>query len=129
MENATKKVTVAQNFANVKAFLEQNGATEEMIAFIVDRAEKAQRKSSSSGKPTAKQIENEVLKDKLAEYLVGAEPMTVTQIINYVPFLAGLSTQKVSPLLADPRFKKDKVGKSMLYSRVVAEVSAEPIAE
>ena len=120
MTNATvKKVTVADNFAMVKAFLEQNGASDEMVAFIVDRADKAKKKSSGSRKPTERQLENDVLKDKIYEYLSSNAPSTISGLIASIPDLNGLATQRVTPMLCnDARFTTVKVGKSNCYTIV-----------
>ena len=60
-----------------------------------------EKKSSAERKPTATQIANEHLKEIVLEVLEQAtEPMTVSEIIKAHAELQGLTTQKVSPLVA-----------------------------
>ena len=60
-----------------------------------------EKKSSAERKPTATQIANEHLKEVVLEVLTKAtEPMTVSEIIKAHAELQGLTTQKVSPLVA-----------------------------
>lgn len=116
MEN-TKKITVAEQFGMVKAFLEENGAPSAMVEFIVDRAEKSRRKSSSSGKPTARQLENAELVEDIVDFMTeNGGQYTVSDLIKVVPCIADLNTQRVTPMLKDARFKCEKIGKSNMYS-------------
>lgn len=118
MTNTTNaKVTIKDRFSEVKAFLVENGASAEMVAFIEDRAEKSVRKSSSNGKPTARQLENKALSDIIFDYLSENEPTTITGLTKAIPELNGLNTQRVTPLVArDSRFVATKVGKSNCYT-------------
>ena len=47
MKTMSNKKTLQEKFAEVKAFLEEHEASDEMIDFIADRAEKADRKSEN----------------------------------------------------------------------------------
>ena len=61
-----------------------------------------EKKSSGERKPTATQVANEGLKTAILAYMA-EQPnrlFTISELIKEVPELAGLSTQKVSPLMA-----------------------------
>ena len=58
------------------------------------------KSSSSSGKPTKTQIENEGYKEVILEALATADkPMTISEIMEYADGLAGLKNQRVSALM------------------------------
>lgn len=81
IENCTLPQDVAEKLEKIKASYE--------------------KKSSAERKPTATQIANEHLKEVVLEVLEQAtEPMTVSEIIKAHTELQGLTTQKVSPLVA-----------------------------
>lgn len=81
IENCTLPQDVAEKLEKIKASYE--------------------KKSSTERKPTATQIANEHLKEVVLEVLEQAtEPMTVSEIIKAHTELQGLTTQKVSPLVA-----------------------------
>lgn len=81
IENCTLPQDVAEKLEKIKASYE--------------------KKSSAERKPTATQIANEHLKEVVLEVLEQTtEPMTVSEIIKAHAELQGLSTQKVSPLVA-----------------------------
>ena len=81
IENCTLPQDVAEKLEKIKASYE--------------------KKSSTERKPTATQIANEHLKEIVLEVLEQAtEPMTVSEIIKAHAELQGLTTQKVSPLVA-----------------------------
>ena len=56
------------------------------------------KKKSANRKPTKTQEENVALKDAILEVL-STEPKTVSEIIAMTPALAGMNTQKVTPLM------------------------------
>ena len=97
----TNKVTVKDNFVKVKAFLEANGATEDMVKFIEGRIEQVEKKNGSR-KPTATQVVNEGIKSVILEKL-NAEPnrmFTVTELCKELEAEFGvLANQKVSHLV------------------------------
>ena len=95
----SNKKTLQDKFAEVKKFLEDFGATDEMIEFIADRAEKANRKSETR-KPTATQVANAALAETILEYLKNkGERMQIAKMIKEIPELNGLFPQKVSALV------------------------------
>lgn len=92
---ATQKITIAENYANVKAFLEENNAPKALVEFIVDRAEKSVRKSgSSSHKVSEEQI---ALRNAIVEVLTkSGKPMAISEMMKADERLATLSTSKIS---------------------------------
>lgn len=98
----SNKKTLQDKFAEVKAFLEENGASEEMVAFIVDRAEKADRKSENR-KPSATQIANAALSERVYEFLKDSgKKLQIKQMIKEIPAFAeidGCTTQKASAIV------------------------------
>ena len=82
LENCTLPADVAEKMEKIKASYE--------------------KKSSGERKPTATQVANEGLKTAILAYMA-EQPnrlFTISELIKEVPELAGLSTQKVSPLMA-----------------------------
>ena len=98
----SNKKTLQEKFAEVKAFLEEKGANEEMVAFIVDRAEKADRKSENR-KPSATQVANAALSERVYKFLKDSgKKLQIKQMIKEVPAFAeidGCTTQKASAIV------------------------------
>lgn len=98
----SNKKTLQEKFAEVKKFLEDFGATDEMIEFIADRAEKADRKSENR-KPSATQVANAALSEKVYDFLKeSGKAMQVKQMIKEIPAFAeidGCTTQKASAIV------------------------------
>ena len=89
-------MTKKENFVAINAILNEIGHTE-FDEFIAHEVELLSRKRSASSKPTKRQMENEVLKGRIAEVL-GDEGMTVTAILGELNE-DGLTNQRVSALL------------------------------
>lgn len=102
MKTMSNKKTLQEKFAEVKAFLEENEASEEMIDFIADRAEKADRKSENR-KPSATQVANAALSERVYEYLKDCgKKLQIKQMIKEVPAFAEIencTTQKASAIV------------------------------
>lgn len=99
----------------------------------------AKKSGKINKKLSAKQVENEKLKDAILEFLMSKNGgFTITEITDYVEELNGLSNQKVSALtkqLVDDGFVKrteDKKGKATFSipanEPIIAE-ETEPVAE
>ena len=99
----------------------------------------AKKSGKTNKKLSAKQVENEKLKDAILEFLISENGgYTITEITDYVEELNGLSNQKVSALtkqLVDDGFVKrteDKKGKATFSipanEPIIAE-ETEPVAE
>lgn len=102
MKTMSSKKTLQEKFAEVKAFLEENEASKEMIDFIADRAEKADRKSENR-KPSATQVANAALSERVYEYLKDCgKKLQIKQMIKEVPAFAEIencTTQKASAIV------------------------------
>lgn len=102
MKTMSNKKTLQDKFAEVKAFLEEHEASAEMIDFIADRAEKADRKSENR-KPSATQVANAALSERVYEYLKDSgKKLQVKQMIKEVPAFAEIencTTQKASAIV------------------------------
>ena len=74
---------------------------EDIIAKLQGMVDALDRKANAERKPTAKQIENEGLKEELVAFLTAnvGKGFTVTELIKSVDVLAEASNQKVSALL------------------------------
>lgn len=95
----TKKMTKREMFV---AMLNKYAFTAEEVAFIEHEIELLKKKKSGERKPTAVQIANEGLKTAILSYMEEnpVQMFSVSELIKKVPELEGLSTQKVSPLMA-----------------------------
>lgn len=90
-----KKITIVENYKAVLAFLKENEAPEEMLAFIADRKDK-QSKKTANRKPTKTQTENESIK---VDILANMEP-DKAYTIGEIQTMVGLaSNQKTSALV------------------------------
>lgn len=97
MENTTvRKPTKAQMF---KGLLDMPGLSQEQKDFIQHEIDLLAKKSGADRKPTATQIANEALKSAIIEGMEPNRMYTVTEVIKEVPECAGLTNQKVSPLM------------------------------
>ena len=93
----TKKERFAQLMEIVNASQVENSA--ELVAFIEHEVELLNKKNSRSGKPTARQVENEEIKATILSVMerVG-KPMTITQLLAEIGN-SELSNQRVSALV------------------------------
>jgi ERCC4-type nuclease len=57
------------------------------------------KKSSANRKPTATQVENEELKEKILAHLATVEKQTVSEMMKTIPELADLTNQRVTSLV------------------------------
>ena len=101
---ATKKITKKDMFNEIIKMMngeQMSVSTQAVIDFANHEIELLNKKSSSSsGKPTKTQIENEGYKEVILEALATADkPMTISEIMEYADGLAGLKNQRVSALM------------------------------
>lgn len=94
--SSTRKPTKRQMF---EGLLAMPGLSDEQKAFIEHELELLAKKNTGEKKPTATQVANEALKVAIAEGIEPNRQYTVTEIIKEVPACAGLTNQKVSPLV------------------------------
>ena len=94
-----KKITIAEQYAEVEKFLRENGKIA-MADFINERAElHSKRNGSKSSKPTKAQVENEGIKTNIVNEMVEGEKYSVTEMLSKLPCCKGLTNQKVSALV------------------------------
>lgn len=88
--------TKREYFNELKAIVSDNDA---LVAFINHELELLDKKNSAPKNPTAKQLENEKIKDYILAHLV--KPMTISEMLK--DFLADypteLSNQRVSAIV------------------------------
>ena len=100
----TKKITKKDMFNEIIKMMngeQMSVSAQAVIDFANHEIELLNKKSSSSsGKPTKTQIENEGYKEVILEALATADkPMTISEIMEYADGLAGLKNQRVSALM------------------------------
>jgi hypothetical protein len=79
-----KKMTIAETFAEIIAIYELSDAHK---AFLLDRIEKATRKSNGEKKLTAKQVANAAVADEVYAYMAAHSTIafTVTELVKECP--------------------------------------------
>lgn len=103
----SKKMTIADKF---NALLEKYPFTEDERAFIKDRIDKATRKTDGEKKPTAKQLANITVADKVYEFMAGTPDTqyTVSELLKVCP--AFIAVDGCSASYANAIVKKLKDG-------------------
>ena len=93
-----KKMTIADKF---NALLEKYPFTEDERAFIKDRIDKATRKTDGEKKPTAKQLANITVADKVYEFMAGTPDTqyTVSELLKVVPEFDGCSASYANAII------------------------------
>ena len=109
-----EKTTINQQFANIKAFLEEHDAPIGYVTFIEDRMAQVTKKNSArSNKPTKTQRENVALAKKILESMTVGTSYTVSEIQRNCDGVKELSNQKVSALVrslvADGKLNRSEV--------------------
>ena len=94
--NTNRKPTKRQMF---EGLLTIPTLTDDQKKFIEHELELLTKKNSGEKKPTATQQANEGLKSAIIEGMEPNRMYTVTEIIKEIPAVAGLTNQKVSPLM------------------------------
>lgn len=94
--NSVRKPTKKDMFEGLKKI---PGLSTEQVAFIDHELELLAKKNSADKKPTATQVANEALKSAIFDGMEISRLYTVTEVIKEIPECAGLTNQKVSPLM------------------------------
>lgn len=110
-----------------------NATTTEMVEFLNHEIDLLNRKrSSKSGKPTAKQMENETIKERIMEILSHTlEGLTATDIMNALEAVSiTASNQKVNALVkqlisAELVDRKEVKGKAYFFRPDVVEADGD----
>ena len=122
-----KKLTKREKFAMVREILEQADRTD-LVEFVDHEVELLNRKTTSSGKLTPKQEENEKIKNVIVEVLAqNGDGMTVTQLMKtneLCEFSMNKLTALVTQLKNENRVER-YVEKRVTYFRVPKEDVAE----
>ena len=98
MTTTNKKITKRERFNSLLSLSEVQ-ADAGLVAFIEHEIELLDKKNSADKKPTAKQSENEVIKDAIVEGMEENRLYTVTELIKEVAECSELTNQRVSALL------------------------------
>lgn len=96
-----KKMTKKEKFAIARSIVEASNheMAQDIMDFFDKEVEMLNRKTTGERKPTATQKQNEILKVAIVEAIEPETRYTVSDIIKEVPECAGLTPQKVSPLM------------------------------
>jgi hypothetical protein len=82
----SKKMTIAETFAEIVATYD---LSDEHKAFLLERADKASRKSSTGErKPTAKQVQNAEIAAEVYAQMESNRAYTVSEMIKVLPVFA-----------------------------------------
>ena len=93
----SKKMTIAETFAEIVATYD---LSDEHKAFLLERAEKASRKSSTGErKPTAKQVQNEAVAEAVYEAMEPNRAYTVSEMIKVIPAFEGVSASYANAIV------------------------------
>ena len=122
----TSKMTKKDYFNAIRAIVIDN---QELVNFIDREIELLNRKSSSKRKPTERQVENEGLKNLILETLMKNDTlMSIPELTDSIPELAGFKPQRVSALLIALR-KEKKVKRTYVKKVAYFSLGAEPDEE
>lgn len=94
-------MTKKEMFTAIRALVADN---EEMVAFIDHEIELLNRKTSGVRKPTKTQLENEGFKAEILTALTTVDsPVSIKELCEICPSIAGLTNQRITHLLTDLR--------------------------
>ena len=94
-------MTKKEMFAEIRKVVIDNA---EMVAFIDHEVELLNRKSGGTRKPTKNQLENAQFKaDILAALAEVGKPVTIKELCEVCPTIAGLTNQRITHMLTDLR--------------------------
>lgn len=94
-------MTKREMFAEIRKVVIDNA---EMVAFIDHEVELLNRKSGGTRKPTKNQLENAQFKaDILAALAEVGKPVTIKELCEVCPTVAGLTNQRITHMLTDLR--------------------------
>lgn len=98
----TKKMT-KKDYFNALLNIKEVGTNEKLVAFIDHELELLEKKSNSAKndekKPTAKQVENEKIKEIIISYMEENTLYSISDLQKNISECAELSNQKMSALL------------------------------
>lgn len=92
-----KKTTKKEMFTKLLDYVKDDVALTEFINHEIALVEK---KNSAPKKPTARQNENETLKDDILAYMVADTEYTISDLQENIPSLKELSNQRISAIVS-----------------------------
>ena len=93
----SKKMTIAETLAEI---VNSYDLSEEHKAFLLERADKASRKSSTGErKPTAKQVENAKVAETVYEAMEPNRAYTVSEMVKVIPAFDGVSASYANAIV------------------------------
>ena len=103
----TKKITKKEQFTSISAILSvaleneliSDEQFETLDNFITHEIELLEKKASADRKPTAKQTENDSLREAILDCMEESKGYTISDMIKNFPCCAGLSQSKVSAVM------------------------------
>lgn len=94
-------MTKREMFAEIRKVVIDNA---EMVAFIDHEVELLNRKSGGTRKPTKTQLENTQFKADILNALTEVgKPVTIKELCEACPTIAGLTNQRITHMLTDLR--------------------------
>lgn len=94
-------MTKKEMFMEIRGIVADN---EEMVNFIDHEIELLDKKRNSAKKPTKTQIENDGFKADIVTALAEVDkPVTIKELCEVCPSIAGLTNQRITHLLTDLR--------------------------
>lgn len=95
-----KKMTIAEILTEI-AECKDYGLSAEHKAFLLERADKASRKSNGERKPTAKQVKNAEVADEVYAYMAARSTIafTVTELVKECPAFEGVSASYANAIV------------------------------
>lgn len=97
--NTVKKPTKTDRYNELLA-LDAVQANAELTAFVQHELDLLTKKNSTERKPTTKQVQSASIGDAIVSAMEPNRMYTVSEIIKEIPACEGLSTQRVSPIMA-----------------------------
>jgi hypothetical protein len=93
-----KKMTIAETFAEI---IDTYDLSDAHKAFLLDRIDKATRKTGGEKKLTAKQVANITVADKVYEFMAGTPDTqyTVSELLKVVPEFEGASASYANAIV------------------------------
>ena len=92
----SKKMTIAETFAEIIATYD---LSDEHKAFLLDRIDKASRKSNGERKPTAKQLQNEAVAEAVYAEMEPNRSYTVSEMLKVITAFEGVSASYANAIV------------------------------
>ncbi len=110
-----EKITKREKFANLIAKYNFN---DDEIAFLNHEIELLDRKASKDRKPSAKSLENSVIKEKMTNKFDKSRAYTCTEIADEMEISVNKASALLSQLVADNKVKRESVKRKSYFTFV-----------